>query len=90
MIPSQPVFAFTPKCFFYNFILFAQARLLHGYVLRFEWRVLAHVFELHVLVTIIFIDINMGLAGDAPTKDALKDTCTELYELGPSRNPEFH
>ena len=33
----------------------------------------------------------MGLAGDAPTKDALKDTRTELYELGPSsRNPEFH
>jgi hypothetical protein len=24
----------------------------------------------------------MGLAGDAPTKDALKDTRTELYQLG--------
>jgi hypothetical protein len=35
--------------------------------------------------------VRWGLAGDAPTKDALKDTRTELYQLDPSsRNPEFH
>ena len=44
----------------YNFISFLHG-LPYGNVLRFEWRVLAHVFELHVLVIIIFIDINFHL-----------------------------